>query len=224
MSLAVSAERRPPAPPSGVIRRRGAGTSGWALAAALCSSVFFCPLLTLIGPILGVRALFHINALPGRRGRGLALAGIIVGSLASLWWLVVALWWNANARRPMIEGPRVAMQAGQAGDLPAFKSAFTGAGASASDEEARAFLDELTRRYGPLRLSIQGSAEDRQGPAMTDGRVSIPYELIFSGGSTVQARAEFIVTEPGSLRPTLKFGSIHVIDPQEGDLAYPAAR
>ncbi len=40
----------------------------------------------------------------------------------------------------MIEGPRVALVAGQSGDLAGFRAGFTGAGAAASDAEVMVFL------------------------------------------------------------------------------------
>jgi Domain of unknown function (DUF4190) len=75
----------PPTPPGGYgypPPSQGVGTNGMAVASLVCSLFGW---LCLIGPILGL--IFGILALnqirqTGQRGRGMAIAGIVIGALA----------------------------------------------------------------------------------------------------------------------------------------------
>ena len=98
--------------------------SGWAIAAFLCSLAVFCPPLTILSPLLAVRALYHIKTAPGRKGRGQAILALVLGGLTTLGWSWGAWWWNGNIRWPMIQGPVESMRAGLSGDLEGFKSGF----------------------------------------------------------------------------------------------------
>src|SRR5687768_10856974 len=80
-------------------------TSSWAVASFLCSIAVCCPPMTLVGPLLGARALVEMKAHPHVRGRGTALAGIVIGVVALLGWCVLAILWHIQARRPMVNGP-----------------------------------------------------------------------------------------------------------------------
>ncbi len=66
----------PPPPPA----RR---TSGLAIASLICSLIFCCPGLALIGILLGLIALGPTGR-PGVSGRGLAIGGILIGLLVTL--------------------------------------------------------------------------------------------------------------------------------------------
>ena len=63
-----------------------AKTSGLAVASLVCSLILCIPLLGLVGAILGIASLGATKR-PGVRGRGLAVAGILVGLLATVVWV-----------------------------------------------------------------------------------------------------------------------------------------
>lgn len=64
------------------------GTSGLAVGSLICSLILCCPGLGLIGVILGLAAIPGTGA--GRKsGRGLAVAGIIIGLLSTALWVGV---------------------------------------------------------------------------------------------------------------------------------------
>ena len=71
----------PPPPP---------GTNGLAIASLVCSltSPLLCSLISIVGIVLGVVALNQIKQ-TGQQGRGLALAGIIVGVVIIVLTIVV---------------------------------------------------------------------------------------------------------------------------------------
>jgi hypothetical protein len=206
-----------PASPGGHAR-----ISGWALAALLCSMVAFCPVLTLLGPLLALRALVQIKARPDVfRGTRHAVAAIVLGLVFSLGWFIAGLWWNANVRRPLLDGPADELRAGLAGDIARFKSGFHQSEAT-SDAEADTFLKEMRRRYGDALLQLKQSEDKTRGQLPEHGPARIPYVLRFNRRE-VQAEAEFIITEAGRPPMILKWGWIRIIDPAEGDLVYPVS-
>ncbi len=69
-----------PLPPPPVSR-----TSGLAIASLVFSLIFCCPFLGLIGVLLGLFALGPTGR-PGVKGRGLAIAGILIGLLVTVGW------------------------------------------------------------------------------------------------------------------------------------------
>jgi hypothetical protein len=204
------------------IPRRQPGTSGWAVA-ALTFSVAICPPLCLIGVLLGIKALQHVAAVPGRRGRGMAVAAIVLGLVATAGWTAAATWWHLNARRPMLEGPRRPLAAGLAGDPAAFQAGFAVEEAGAGRPEAEAFLAEVGRRYGGLvTMVVADRAGRRDRPVMQNGRVTIPYSVTFTDGR-IDALASFLVFDPATRRMVLDFEWLVLLDADRGHLAYPAS-
>ena len=83
--------------------------------------------------------------------------------------------WNNWVREPMLKGPLGAIQAGQAGDIQTFMSAFNDGTAA----EASTFLQSLGNRYGTLVSIVQ----DPDGEALwtaDGGAISVPYRFQFS--------------------------------------------
>lgn len=68
-----------------------ARTSGLAVASLVCSLICCIPGLSSIGALLGVFSLINIGKSDGRLGgRGLAIAGIVVGVILSVLWIIAA--------------------------------------------------------------------------------------------------------------------------------------
>ncbi len=201
---------------------KGERTSGWAIAAILCSLALFCPPLTILSPLLAVRALFHIKTSPGRKGRGLAILALVLGGLATLGWGWGAWWWNGNIRGPMIRGPVEAFRAGWSGDLEGFKSGFFGDGAISSDEEAGRFLSELDARYGHLLVISQRKQQDADLKGYQMQGYRITYLMTFETGP-INAEGRFVITS--AEQPVLigQFAWFAVIDEEQGDLVSPAS-
>lgn len=208
---------------------RGAGddgarrTSVWAILSLLAGACILCPAASLLGPVLGVAALLDIRRNPRRSGSRLAIAGIVLGLLATAGWAAAATWWHVHARVPMLEGPARELRMGLAGDVEAFRAGFTGP--DAGPDEASEFLDEARGRYGRFIRSAQRAPSSPGDPAGTgpnwaSGRVRIPYSFLFEAGP-LDAEAEFVVTAGGP-RPLLKFAWLALRDDERGDLVYPA--
>lgn len=193
-----------------------AGVSRWAMVALGTSMAFFCPLLTLLGPLLAVRALVEIRANPLKTGRGMAIAALWLGALGCVGWIVLMFWWNANVRAALIHGPQAALQVGMAGDLAAFRAEFTGDAATADDVRINMFIRELRERYGQFQFAAQDAKA--ANPNQASGRdVVIPYELNFDRGP-VKCDAGILLFARG-LKP--KLTSIVVKDPMRGEVRFP---
>lgn len=202
-------------------RRDGRQTSPWAILSMLAATFFLCPLSTAAAPLLGLKAISEMRVNPAVKGRRLAYAGITIGLVLTGLWIIVAVWWNANARKPMMNGPIVALQAGFNGDVRGFMDGFCCEASVASEQDAAAFLSALSRRYGRLRGIRQSTdvppPEQPTGPGL---RKRIPYLLEFER-KTVPAVAEFVVFTSHIFEPELKFSSIEVFDDEQGALMYP---
>lgn len=205
--------------------RRQPGLSGWALAAVLLAVAVMCPPLPLIGALLGLKALHHVNAVPGRRGRGLALTAITVGLAATIAWTAAAIWWDRSVRQPIRRGPDAALAAGLAGDVAGFQAGFATGPVDAG--AADAFLQELERRYGsyvglsPADAAVRVPPADADPePVMRGGRVTCPYELHFARQQRVPALATFQVFAPGD-GLVRRFTALEILDPPRPPLRYP---
>jgi Domain of unknown function (DUF4190) len=77
---------------------RPPGTNGMATAALVTSLVglLFCGLPSVFGLILGIVALRDIKR-TGQEGNGLAVAGVIIGAIATAGWLVLVFFWILGA-------------------------------------------------------------------------------------------------------------------------------
>lgn len=195
-----------------------------AMLSVIFSAAVFCPIATLIGPILGIKVLRDLKHDRSRRGGGYAVAAIVIGGMLTLLWvgggIPFAIWWQAKAREPMQRGPAKELQAALVGDYDTFRSGFVGPGAEATDDEVIAFAAAVTNRYG----RFVGSAQDPDGAASAyrgENELRIPYVFTFETGS-VRAAAVFVLSEPG--RPRLfKWRSVTLFSGSaaEADLVYP---
>lgn len=76
----------PPSSPYAGSYGSDTGTNGFAIAALVCGLAFFVPLAAVLGIVFGIIALRQI-AKTLQRGRGMAIAGIVSGSLVVLAWI-----------------------------------------------------------------------------------------------------------------------------------------
>ena len=196
-------------------------TSPWAVASLLCSIAVCCPVMSLIGVLLGLRALVQINADARIRGRAMATTGVVIGVLAAVLWLGFAVWWHFNARLPMKHGPLAELQAGMTGDIAAFKAGFRD-GSTLPDQHAQQFLNQLESRYGRVLDSSISQTSTTKAAMAGSTELTIPYTFTF-GRQTVEVEAVFITFAPTRLlpQPVFKWVSIRIIDPDRGDLVYP---
>lgn len=199
--------------------------STMAVVALVCSLIFFCPITTLLGPVLGLIALATIGSNPRVKGKGLAVAAILIGAVLTVGWGVGIYkggqWFRGYVQFAM-HGPQEALNVGFDGDIQRFKGHFHGRGASVSDQQAQQFIDTLRERYGEFQSSNvpQQQQQQVQQPAPGQTSMSMPYQLQFSQGS-IEAEVELIMADPNSGQMMKKLGYILVKDPDRGNLRYP---
>ncbi len=191
-------------------------TSGLAITSLIFSLIVCCPVATIIGPLLGIGALVRIGGNPALKGKGLAFAAIIMGIAFSAAQGLGGYSMYKNIIEPMYVGPRDALASGFAGDIAGFKGHFYGAGATASDEQAAAFIEQLRQRYGKfVASSLNQQTQPQGGPVM-----EFDYFLSFAN-TTVEAEAQIIFADEKTGVWPKALGYITVFDPDLGDLTFP---
>ncbi len=199
-------------------------TSGLAIASLVCSLICCVPVTTIPGILLGVGAMLSISNNPARRGKGLAVAGILLGVIftaAQAYVYPPAIKWIQRSMEMVMSGPDQALIDGFAGDPTTFKSHFYGTGARASDAEAQAFIDTLRSRYG----EYGGCTFDQQNqPPASFGKPTsrFAYDLTFKN-ATVDAEAQIIWVDERTGDMVYKFGWVKIQDQDLGDLVYPVS-
>lgn len=209
-----------------------ARSSGWAIASLVCSLVACIPVLPLLGAVFGVVALRGMSRSRGARGgRGLAIAGIIIGILAVAGQAVIggALYWAAQLP------PRAAMAFltdVAAGDATAARARLTGAASRAvSDDELAAFRDRLRADFGAIEkvsMDFSGHAIQSTNPTAngrgqsfgTQSSGAVPLRFDFDG-KTAFGRVAIEPDTAGRLDPPLQIHSITILT-DDGALTLPS--
>lgn len=191
--------------------------SALAVASLVCSIICCIPVTTILGVLLGIGALISIGSNPMKRGKGIAIAGIILGLAFTAGQALIGLqmyrvWevWQSAAY--------VALSPGFAGDYTTMRTTFSQAG---TDDEAKAFIDELRDRYGELRASEVRFSDfsSMQKPQPGQTVVKLPWVLIFD---QARVRAELTLDQRNPAQgDKMLFMDITVIDPSLGDLTFP---
>ncbi|MCA9285901.1 MAG: DUF4190 domain-containing protein [Phycisphaerales bacterium] len=198
-------------------------TSVLAILALVCA-LFICLPVAPIGVLLGILALVTMAGKSHLRGRGMAIAAIVIGLVVSAIWAFVvwiAVLYGVPAAKFVAEGPTAAMQALTGDDVAEFKASFRGAGATAGDEVAQQFMDEVTRRYGIFSLARLDQSAQSAGGQQGSPAVELPYVLEFAGGKSIPADVELIFADQQTGAMVLKLGWIRINDEKNGDLRYP---
>ncbi len=202
-------------------------TSGLAIGSLVCSLICCVPVTTIPGILLGIGAMVSISNNPARKGKGLAVAGILLGVIFTAGQAYVypkVIEFAGKTFELVMNGPNDALAVGFASDPVAFKSHFYGTGAQATDAEAQAFIDTLRSRYGEFqscRFDEQGSTS----PAFGDPSSVFPYIITFDN-ATLNADVQIIWFDKRTDSMVYKFGWMTVKDPDPdlGDLRYPAKK
>lgn len=196
--------------------------SGLAVASLVCSLFICCPIVTLIGPLLGLSAIISISANPAeRRGKGLAIAGIIIGILTTALW-AAGIYFGAQLMRGagefVTQEVPAAFDAGYDDKFLEFRAVLSArASRSATDDEIRQFLADLESRYGPyVGMRLPSDMSSYQG---SDDGLLMPMEFEFEGGRIVDAELLLILEEldAGGWR----LDSLTIPDPTLGPITFP---
>lgn len=192
-------------------------TSALAIAAFVCSLIFCCPITTIPGLIMGLFAIVQTGPASARKGRGLAIAAVII-ALLGLTFQVWVGYSGYQAYKIAFGAPNEIFQAAESGDLTGFRSYFVSAAASTSDAEVQAYIDGVRARYGQFQ-----SAEIetfRMGGPRGDMPVFV-YRLTFEKATVT---AEALLDPKAQTRDDrMMFDSFTIIDSARGDLEFPPA-
>jgi hypothetical protein len=205
--------------------RRTSGLAITALVMSLVGIIPCCGFLTApLGVILGAIAAFITGPASPRKGRGMAVTALILGLVFTIGWYAGGAWFSGKMMEGMMRGPQAALTAGFAGDIAGFKAAFHGAGAAATDDEAKAFLGALTERYGAM-VSVRFDESQPPGQSFGQPNVPMPYVIQFASGP-MNAEVELVFADQATgemffFAPRL--GYITVFDAALGDLTFPSA-
>jgi hypothetical protein len=201
-------------------------TSSLAITALIFSLVGIIPCLGVltapIGLLLGLIGVATIGGKPHLKGKGIAVAAILIGLVLSAaqgygtYWIVDK---GLKVMRRIEDGPSKALTAGFAGDPAGFKDEFHGTGATLSDAEAQAFIDELRDRYGDF-VAVGSTKGQTPQPKPGQPFIVVPYQLEFSE-ATVSAEAKLIIADEQTGGFVMKWGYLEIQDPERGDLMYP---
>ena len=197
-------------------------TSRLAIASLVCSLICCVPVTTIPGILLGIGAMVSIGNNPAKKGKGLAVAGVLLGVVFTAGHAYVypkLFSFLGDVMEIVMGGPNDALTAGFANDPAAFKMQFYGTGAQATDAEAQAFIDMLRSRYGEFQ-SCSFNEQTQAQPSFGQPSTVFPYILTFDN-ATVDAEAEVIWVDERTGDMIIKLGWVIVTDPDLGDLRYP---
>jgi hypothetical protein len=197
-------------------------TSGLAIGSLVCSLICCVPVTTIPGILLGIAAMVSIGNNPARKGKGIAVAGILLGVIFTAGQAYVypkLIEFVGESMKLVMGGPADALTAGFANDPVAFKTHFYGTGAQATDAEAQAFIDMLRSRYGEFQ-GCRFNDQIQTSPAFGQPSTVFPYIMTFDN-ATVDGEAQIIWVDERTGDMVYKFGWVIVTDPDLGDLRFP---
>jgi hypothetical protein len=211
-------------PPFGAPSGEPQRTSGLAIASFVCALICCIPVTTIPAILLGIGAMISIGGDPAKKGKGLAITGIVLGVIFSVGQALIyppVIGYIKTTMELVMSGPDTALAAGFAGDTAGFKAEFYGDGAAATDAEAAAFLGQLRERYGDyVGCRFDEAAAEGTQPGFGQPRVEFPYILEFTEGEVpAMAMIAFSDAQRGGFVNKIEY--IHVIDEDLGDLTYP---
>jgi glycosyltransferase involved in cell wall biosynthesis len=184
-------------------------TSALAIGSLVCSLICCLPVVPLLGAGLGVGALIGIGGSNGRvGGKGLAVAGIIIGVLMSIAQATVGVMGvqGLNFFSQMVFGSaNQFMTQVEAGDYDAARGSFAGNVAAFTDEQFEAFRDGYQGVYGsfveiptdwfeifPAYAAVQTQMQAYQG-----SQNLIPMPATFDNGAVLMVA----VVDPNASQP-----------------------
>jgi|GEM_PF-481813 len=197
---------------------------GMATASLICSLILCCPIVTLVGVILGIVALLKIRG-SAMSGRGLAWAGIIIGILTTTLttlFMIIAINVGLGVLEQTPESVTTAIKAGITGDIEKFRMEFTHDAVAASDDEITSFLETITTRYGVFDKAVIDMATMQAGQQPSGDEPELPIQLVFET-KTISAIAVFTVAKGTDSLIDVQIQCLLIRDPENGDVAFPLA-
>ncbi|MDP7008669.1 MAG: DUF4190 domain-containing protein [Phycisphaerales bacterium] len=198
--------------------------SSLATVSLVCSLFLCCPVVTLVGFILGIIALLRIRG-SQMKGMGVAWSAIVLGVITTTLSTLIIVF-VAKAGFLLVEkAPErvtTAIQAGIADDLQGFRAAFSHQAVSSTDEEIRAFIQELEQRYGTFDEVVLDMDAMQQGHQPQGQQPDLPMQFVFET-TTIPATVVLAITSGEVELLHVEIQCIKVLDTVDGDLVIPQA-
>lgn len=193
-------------------------TSRLAVAALICSAFLCCPAASIVGAILGLRALRSIRASGGTLGgMGMARLAMFIG-VGGLLAQYVGMSWFVTTYEEHLEGEIIkAVEASLATPEAAFDTWWRTGDASAVDGPAlRRFADEARARYGSLqRVTLTAKPVFGAGTKRT---ISAPLTFFFEHDHRIGGAVVHIEIIRTSIFPKIRVRELVISDSERGDL------
>ena len=172
-------------------------TSKLAIASLVMTVLSCCSICGVVPIVMSIISIIRIKLNPALRGMGIAVIALILNSgltvASSIWLLPQAKQMLEQVFGLILRGPADAIRVGQTGDVEGFLASVYREGPDAPDtEDAAAFLDALTERFGEIQSSvIQDQNRGAPQPGATDA--PIEYLLTFTkDGKTSAIKCEVL--------------------------------
>lgn len=192
-------------------------TSAAAVASLVMGLIFCVPGISFLAMIFGGIGIARTSG-GIRRGRGMAVAGIILGVLVSTGWLGIA--WGVSYLAPSIlfvfEGPNESISAAFEGKNEEVRSVFIPE--SAPDDAAiEKFVATVRAEYGSFKLAMPDQEDD---PPFGAEKFELPFTFQFENRSVSGIVGFEVSEEPTPSGSFLRMSSVRLTpeDSSEGDI------
>ena len=173
-------------------------TSKLAIASLVMTFLSCCSICGGLVPIvMSIASIIRIKLNPALKGMGIAVIALIINvalsAASTAYWWPKAMALGEQVFGLILRGPADAIRVGQTGDVEGFLASVYREGPDAPDtEDAAAFLDALTERFGEIQSSvIQDQNRGAPQPGATDA--PIEYLLTFTkDGKTSAIKCEVL--------------------------------
>ena len=154
-----------------------------AVSALICSIIICCPILSLLGVLLGAIALIRLKSLPHLKGKGLAWTGIVIGVVSTVLWVVLSMYAGKVFTEFLEQTKTVStetIEAGYADDYQSFRSHLDASITNVTDVEIDTFIGELESRFGKFDSAFLNMEEQNQTVMSSrPGEAPIPIRYVF---------------------------------------------
>lgn len=192
-------------------------TSAAAVASLVMGLIFCVPGISFLAMIFGGIGIARTSG-GIRRGRGMAVAGIILGFLVSTSWLGIA--WGVSYFAPSIlfvfEGPNESISAAFDGKNEEVRAVFIPESAP-GDASIEKFVSTVRAEYGVFELAMPDQEDD---PPFGAQKFELPFTFQFENGSVPGVIGFEVSEEPTPGGSFLRMSSLRLTpeDSSEGDI------
>ena len=157
------------------------------------------------------------------KGKGFAIAGIVIGLIATVLWVVASSYLSTfvfDFREKSTQVTANVIQSGTDGEYDSCRSSFSSEYSDLSDGDIKSFADELQTRYGKFDSVILSLEQQSQELQSTQSEAVIPVQLVFET-TDIYAETMLQVVPQSQFEFEFKLMCIKIFDSKNGDLVFP---